>query len=778
MNVLFININQLSKKSSTDTVPLIPGYIIAYLKANGHDGYILDDVKDDPLSLHTLNQYFQKNKPNIVGFSAYHYQMERVRFFARFIKRFYPETILVLGGPQALFLPPEALYDLEDFDIICNRGEGEATILALANCLKNNTGFSNIEGIAYKDGKKAVNTPMPKSLPADLDIYPSPYISGTINLSGKTMASILTSRGCEHVCNFCVTPFFNKRKVRFHSIDHVIEEMEFLDKKGIQKLWIADPNFTSSRERTIKLMEAKIKKGIKTPFWCQTRVDQVDEELLDLMQKAGLYCVGFGFEAGSDTALEKMHKGVRVDRFHKMVTYAQSIGLEVELFCMYGQPGETVEDARKTLEVVRNYKIPIFANSYAQRLQVTAGSVYGKNPEAQGFKLIDKYRPNYLSLWHDYETDVLNQKDFDKIHALWTLYNAEIEYNLKNRINLFHAIDFLMEYRDDLKKEKHFYEMGVYLSSLFEDYDMLNIFVNDFIKEISADKKEIFNLLSNAEIYEKSQTAVEEKSRVVMFCEFDKTFGHEHLTVKPGLNDLRFDNPKDMILGMQKGEMKVVKINENLSLKVTILEIYKRKTVKTLKELKNVNIAHDYDYITIEMLERSQNELLLFLVLKNMGLEKISEMPAVFLNLISFYAKMHKFKEIDRCLNFMLKKFNDPKRIAEAVADVVGYAGKYEKALLYYERASDSDEVLIKKANALNNIERYDEAYAVLENVKEKSSFNFKRTLLECLKVAKKDEVDLIKKTDREILDMLVDMGINQADLSNRPKMYSGTNAK
>lgn len=776
MNVLFININQLSNISSTDTVPLIPGYIIAYLKANGHDGYILDDVKDKPLSLQTLNQYFQKNKPDIVGFSAYHYQMERVRFFARFIKRFYPETIIVLGGPQALFLPPEALYDLEDFDIICNRGEGEVTILALAECLKNNTSFSNVEGIAYRDGKKAVNTPMPKCLPEDLDIYPSPYIAGTINLAGKTMASILTSRGCEHVCNFCVTPFFNKRRVRFHSIEHVIEEMEFLQKKGIQRLWIADPNFTSSRERTVSLMEAKIKKGIKTPFWCQTRVDQVDEELLDLMQRAGLYCVGFGFEAGSDTALETMHKGVRVDRFHQMVTYAQSIGLEVELFCMYGQPGETVEDARKTLEVVRKYKIPIFANSYAQRLQVTAGSVYGKNPEAQGFKLIEKYRPRYLSVWHDYETDVLKEKDFDKIHALWTLYNAEIEYNLKNKINLFHAIDFLMEYREDLKKEKHFYEMGVYLSSLFEDYDMLNMFVSDFVKEFSPDKKEIFNLLSNAEIYEKSQTAVDEKSRVVIFCEFDKDFGFESLMVKPGLNLLSFDNPKDLILGMQKGEVKVVKINDNLSLKVTILDIYKRKTVKTLKELKSVNIAHGYGYITIEMLERSQNELLLFLALKNMDLEKISTMPAVFLNLISFYAKMHKFKEIDRCLNFIMQRFHDPKRIAEAVADVVSYAGRYEKALSYYAKASNSDDVLIKKANALNNLKRYDDAYAVLENVKERNSFNFKKTLLESLKVAKKDEVELIKEIDKEVLNMLVDMAFNQNGSNSIKKAYSSAN--
>jgi len=61
----------------------------------------------------------------------------------------------------------------------------------------------------------------------------------------------------------------------------------------------------------------------------------VDEELLTLMKEAGLRCVGFGLEAGSDKVLETMHKGVDVGQFHRMVSFAQSIGIDVELFpCM------------------------------------------------------------------------------------------------------------------------------------------------------------------------------------------------------------------------------------------------------------------------------------------------------------------------------------------------------------------------------------------------------------------------------------------------------------
>jgi len=164
--------------------------------------------------------------------------MERVRYFARFIKKFYPDIKVVLGGPQALFLPVEALDDLVDFDVICNRGEGEITLLALSEAIESGNDFSNIKGIIYRRNGQSISTSAPASLPEDLDIYPSPYISGVINLKGKTMASIFTSRGCEHVCNFCVTPFFNKRKIRFHSIDHVLEEMAYLEKIGMESIWI------------------------------------------------------------------------------------------------------------------------------------------------------------------------------------------------------------------------------------------------------------------------------------------------------------------------------------------------------------------------------------------------------------------------------------------------------------------------------------------------------------------------------------------------------------
>ena len=758
MNVLFININLLSDKKSTNTVPLVCGYIAANLNANGHNGYIVDDVRDLPLTLKYLENYLNRLQPRIICFSAYHYQMDRIRYFARFIKQFNPEIVIVLGGPQIVFMPAQALEDLDDVDIICNRGEGEAVLLEIANSMASCAGFRHIEGIAYKENGKITDNPAPKCFTPDLDIYPSPYINDVINLSGKTMATLLTSRGCEHICNFCATPYFYHKKIQFHSIERVLDEMECLTKKGINRFWIADPNFTAYRERTVKLMEEKIERGIKTPFWCQTRVDLVDEELLDLMRKAGLDTIGFGLESGSDEVLNKMHKDVTVEHFHRMVKYAQSIGLEVELFSMYGQPNETVEDAKKTLDIVRKYKITIYANSHAQQLQLYFGSAYARSPERFGLKIDNTYRPNYLSAWFDYETDKLNKNDLTKIQALWSLYNAETELNAKNRFNIFHSMDLLLTNRDSLKEEKRFYEMVVNLSSLVEHTALVKELIDQYIKLFSPDKRELFSVLSQVEAYSEVSSGVVENSRVIFYCEYDQPLDSLEPPIKSGLNDFRYDIPKGVLIGMKKNETKMVSVNLNKKVNqyITVLSIYERKKIKTIKELKDNLKTHDYSFLTYEMLGKSSDELLLYLALNSTPLGELIEMPAVYLNLVSFYAKLHRFREIENCFNFARTKLNATEKIAESIGDIISRAGRYTQSLSYFDKAKDSDDLRIKKAYALVYSSQFSEAYKILSGMPNNSSLLYNELLMECLRNVKPEEKSLIKKIDREVLNLRV----------------------
>lgn len=771
MKIALVNMNQLDSIRSTNTIPILQGYIASYLNKHKHDTLIIDDLKDAPLTLEGLNMYMQKFKPALVGFSGYQYLMERIRFFARFIKEYYPETKLLLGGPQALFLSTNGLADLQDFDIICNRGEGELTTLEIANALENGESFHNIAGIIFNDGNQIVTTKQPEHLPQNLDIYSSPYIDKIINLNMKKTACIFTSRGCENVCNFCVTPLFNKNKIRLHSIDHVLEEMLYLETVGMESVWIGDPNFTAYKERTVSLMEQKIKRGIKIPFWCQTRVDMVDRELLILMQKAGLHCIGFGLESGSDSILNTMHKEVSVAKFHEIVSYSQSIGIRVELFSMYGQPGETCNDARKTISIVQKYGIPIYANSCAQQLQLTHGSVYGMNPEKFGFKIINKYIPGYLSVWHEYETDYLKQYDIKKIQAVWVLYNAETDFNINNYINVFHTIDFIMEHKEMLNKEKRLYEYWIRMGSLLEDREIVMQCIKAFSENISNDKKELIKLLRHAEMYSESE-AVQNNSRVIVFCQYKGNYISEKHFLKPGINDLRHKFQKKVLNGMKINESKEIMLDDGAGTRVTItiLRIYNKIKIKKVEQFSERYLCHNYSFISFSAFENSNNELLLFLWLKGINYSQLAKTPHVLLNMVSFYSKMHKFEEIEKCFLAALKIHQQDHTIAENFGDIIAYAGKYEEAIKYYNKSSKSEHVLIKKAYSYVNLKKYKKAYCLIKDMDKDNDLLFNKVMLECLQNLYADKTDEIRALSHRVVNMEVQQVIENSNFAGNLK--------
>ena len=401
MSFLFINVNHDVGYESSESIPISTGYILAALKAAGFEGIILDDLRDRPLSLRNLEKWIRRIDPVVVGFTAYQSTMSRIRFLCRYIKSRHRKIQVVLGGPQVLAMPSQALEALGDVDVLV-RGEAEVVLPAMARKLQAGEPLESIEGITCKCDGRIIDTGPGPEPPEDLDDYPSPYLANLLDLSGKHTAILLSSRGCRHVCWFCITPRICRGKVRYHSIERTLAEMELLAGEGIERFWFADPNFTENRERTEKLLEEKIKRGIATPFWFQTRADLVDAPLLTKLQQAGADTVAFGLESGSPGVLKNTNKGIVLKLLGENIKVAHSLGMEAELFSIFGLPGETVEDARETMRFLRSLEIPIQSNSGSQQMQLYFGSMYERNPERFGIKPFPSFRPAYISVGDQY----------------------------------------------------------------------------------------------------------------------------------------------------------------------------------------------------------------------------------------------------------------------------------------------------------------------------------------------------------------------------------------
>ena len=327
----------LAPLESPDTIPISEATILAHLIDHGFSGEILGDFANSPLKPGAMAEALRRVQPLAIGFTAYQENIEQIRLWARFAKKMSPAVKIVLGGPQVTFMPAEALRHMPEVDFL-GRGEGEEVMLALAQALTEGPDVARVPGLSFLQGDEVIETG-PAYGAKHLDTYASPYLMDLIDLTGKERAVMLTSRGCSYDCAFCYTPRASRKRVRFYSIERIIDEMKHLKSKGIRAFWFADTNFSVSRSRLGALLEGIIKEVPGISFWCQTRYDLVDREWLSLLRRAGANNVAYGLESANPAVLERINKPIDLERLSEVIRLTQKAGIHVELFSMFGLPG-------------------------------------------------------------------------------------------------------------------------------------------------------------------------------------------------------------------------------------------------------------------------------------------------------------------------------------------------------------------------------------------------------------------------------------------------------
>lgn len=170
----------------------------------------------------------QKYNPQIIGFSCYMWNIERILALSDKIKKIKRDIKIILGGPQVSPIAKILLEKNSQVDIIA-RGEGEITFLELVeSLLSSNKNMKGILGITFRHNGQIVHNADREIIP-DLDSIPSPYLSDSIHLEGREVC-LETQRGCIFKCAFC---YYHKGfdRIRFFSIERVKKELSFLLRK-------------------------------------------------------------------------------------------------------------------------------------------------------------------------------------------------------------------------------------------------------------------------------------------------------------------------------------------------------------------------------------------------------------------------------------------------------------------------------------------------------------------------------------------------------------------
>lgn len=351
---------------STPWPPYSLASIAGVLRAD-HDVRILDCPAQN-IDRKRLTAYVTAYQPDMVVASTSTQTIDSDLRILRELKSSHPLKTAVLGIHATVFAREILTGPCVDFVI---RNEPEETMKELIAAVERGTDVSLVQGLGFMDQSGRMRLTEPRPFIEDLDALPFPawdlvdMDKYRLPLYGRKFLIINTIRGCPFGCSFCNTPIYYGSRARPRSVPSIVEEIKHsLDRYQIGDIFFWGDTFTLVREQIRTLCARIIDESLGIRWVANSRVDTVDKEILELMNKAGCWMVSYGIESGDDEMLRHCGKRITRERAAEAVRLTKDAGIKVAGHFILGLPGETEESAQRTLDFAAALDLD-FANFYS-----------------------------------------------------------------------------------------------------------------------------------------------------------------------------------------------------------------------------------------------------------------------------------------------------------------------------------------------------------------------------------------------------------------------------
>lgn len=410
--------------------PLDLLYTAARLRASGFEVELIDaraaGLRPDAAHLPSTDLVVVSTSP-LDRWQCPNIDLEPLLEWTRLIE---PEKLIIYGIHGTLF--PESLLDLTGAGAVV-RGEPEDTVPAL--CLAMARPGSSLEAlpsISYRDGARIVHNP--PAPPVDLSTLPLPAYDLAdprgyrYELLGGRMALLETARGCPHSCTFCLKTMYGD-KVRKKPTARVAEEVDLVRSAGYRHVYFIDLEFCLDRRRALELCAVMRDAGLD--WCCQTRVDDVDPELLREMAASGCRLIHYGVESGAPGTPIRTEKRISFSQTEKAIHWAKSAGIGTAAFFLLGFSWETPRDWLET-------------ERFARKLNPTYASFHRVTPYA-GTRLGGAARSTRP--WWEMAPELsIPDSRLRRIYLRYYLRSAYIVELLRNGTNLLSAAGLFLDF--------------------------------------------------------------------------------------------------------------------------------------------------------------------------------------------------------------------------------------------------------------------------------------------------------------------------------------------
>lgn len=405
MKILFVNVS-IRPQAPNRQLPVGLGYVVTCVKEAGFDFDILDvDIKR--LSNAEVEQFFRKNKYDVVAFGAIVTAYRWCKWLIQTVKTHQPACKVVIGNSVGESIP-EVLFARTPVDIVV-LSEGEATMVELLEAWRDGkllgeaiepevpVAHTNkpypasilgrgVPGIVFRDARgRVVNTGLRKAL-RHIDDLPYPdwdlfeveqylkdargTVKGRVTKYPREQANVMpvnTARGCVFKCTFCHYTQWND-PYRHRSPESVIGEIRRNQSKyGANYINFWDDLTFHKLAPAEKFVDALAEADLGVHWTAAVRSDlfgRLDIPREDRMRvatkfrNAGAVVLGYSLESGNNEILEAMNKRVKAEYFGEQIKLLREVGGIISATSVViGYPQETPATIAETMNMCRDLQV-------------------------------------------------------------------------------------------------------------------------------------------------------------------------------------------------------------------------------------------------------------------------------------------------------------------------------------------------------------------------------------------------------------------------------------
>ncbi|MGI6730761.1 MAG: DUF4080 domain-containing protein [Anaerovoracaceae bacterium] len=352
----------------------------------------------------------------VICFSCYIWNIERILNLSENIKKARPEQIIVLGGPEVSFDPDKFLTEYPYIDMVIS-GEGEEVFPDLINALLNGEpSLEHIRGLTYREDGEIVMNPEAKVV--DFEKVPFPYL----NQAGEPDKILYyeSARGCPYRCSYCLSSI--DKKIRALPFERVKSDLDYFLRNKVKQVKFIDRTFNWDIQRCCDIISYLIQQdnGV-TNFHFELCGDLIDQELLDILKEArpGLLQFEIGVQSTNKETLAACNRSCDFERLSASVKAIKEMGnIHLHLDLIAGLPHEDYYSFEKSFNDVYDLAphhlqlgfLKLLKGSPIREKEQEHEYIYRKNPpyEVIGNKYISatslvrlKKMENILNLYYN-----------------------------------------------------------------------------------------------------------------------------------------------------------------------------------------------------------------------------------------------------------------------------------------------------------------------------------------------------------------------------------------